>query len=617
MTDLIKLLPDSVANQIAAGEVIQRPASAVKELLENAIDAGATSIQLIVKDAGRTLVQVIDNGCGMSETDARMCFERHATSKIKSADDLFAIKTKGFRGEAMASIAAVSQVEMRSKRKGDALGTKLIIEGSEVLSQEPVNCPEGSNIQMKNLFFNVPARRNFLKSNQVEMRHIMEELERVALAHPDIAFSLNHNGNEVVSLPVSSLKQRIIGIFGKSFNEKLVPIEEETDIVGLKGFIGKPDFAKKVRGEQFFFVNNRFVRSNYLNHAVNKAYDELIKEGMHVSFFLFLEVSPSFIDINIHPTKTEIKFEDERAVYSIINSTVRRSLGKHNLTPSLDFEQENSFNAGIPSKNAILNPPTIKIDPNYNPFHSDNKPVYTSGVKTKNTGLRNEYESLQKIYRETMINGLTKPEDDNDEVLTPEEKPSEKQNFSEHKIFQLHRKYIVSQIKSGVIMIDQQKAHERILYEKLLTNMISNSGATQVELFPETIEFSAGDYQLILDVIPELTALGFDISDFGNGTIVVNGIPADSKEQKPKALIESFLNQYKNDYNPGKDEKTDYIAQAMARSMSIKSGRKLEQAEMQNLIDELFSCEQPNFAPNGKPALITLSLEEIEKRFNR
>lgn len=617
MADLIKLLPDSVANQIAAGEVVQRPASAVKELLENAIDSGATSIQLIIKDAGRTLIQVIDNGCGMSETDARMCFERHATSKIKTADDLFAIKTKGFRGEAMASVAAVAQVELRSRRKGDTLGTKILIEGSEVISQEPENCPEGTHIQLKNLFFNVPARRNFLKSNQVETRHIMEELERVALAHPEIAFSFAHNGNEVVNLPVANLKQRIIGIFGKSFNERLVPVDEETDIVKLRGFIGKPEFAKKVRGEQFFFVNNRFIRSNYLNHAVNNTYRELIKEGMHPTYFLFLDVSPSFIDVNIHPTKTEIKFEDERAVYSIVNSTVRRALGRHNLTPTLDFEQETSFKPGPPSTEALFNPPTIKVNTDYNPFKTDTKTAGSSSRKENTGGSRADYESLNRIYRETLSGGKDAGFSQGADEISSQQHGEASIEKEQYRVFQLNRQYVVSQVKSGLVMIDQQRAHERILYEQLLRNMRDNGGTTQAELFPETMEFSVGDYQLILELMPELTALGFDISDFGGNTIVVNGTPADSKGQKPRVLIELFLNYYKNDYNPSKDKKSDYIAQAMAKSMRIKQGRKLEQTEMQNLIDELFACEQPHFSPSGKPAVISVTLEEIEKRFER
>jgi DNA mismatch repair protein MutL len=627
MADIIELLPDSVANQIAAGEVIQRPASVVKELVENSIDAGSTSIKLIIKDAGKTLIQVIDNGCGMSETDARLSFERHATSKIKAANDLFAIRTKGFRGEALASIAAIAHVEMKTKRREDELGIKIIIEGSSITSQEPDSCSEGTCFSVKNLFFNVPARRNFLKSNPVETKHIIEELQRVALAHPEVAFTMHNNGNEVFNLPAGSLRQRVVSMFNKNYNQRLVPVEEETDILKVTGFVGKPEFAKKTRGEQYFFVNNRFIKSPYLNHAISTAYDELISKDHFPSYFLFLDIDPSTIDINIHPTKTEVKFEDERALYAIIHSSVKQSLGKYNIAPSLDFEQETSFNVPLHPEKEIT-APIISTNKDYNPFNESSETatapktntsgnqLYQQSREKKNT---ENWQELYKVNLEVSSNAFENQE----ETVEPsanlfDKADGTKVDPAETKVtYQLHKKYILTHLKSGFMVIDQQKAHERILYEQLIVSLAHNKGMSQQELFPETIEFSITDYQLLLEMEDEIKALGFDIADFGNNTIAVNGIPADAKNANAKELLESLLEQFKFNVANYKLSKRDNLAQSLARSMSIKPGQVLTTVEMNALVDQLFACEVPYYSPGKKPTIVTFTLEELDKRFEK
>ena len=538
MSNLIKLLPDSVANQIAAGEVVQRPASAVKELLENSIDSGATSVQLILKDAGKTLIQVIDDGCGMSETDARMCFERHATSKIKETNDLFSIRTKGFRGEAMASIAAVAQVEMKTKMIEEELGTKIEIEGSKMTVQEPVQTKDGTSIAIKNLFFNIPARRNFLKSNQVETRHIIDEFERVALTHPEVSFQMMNNGAETFNLPVGTLRQRIVSVFGKNFNQKLVPLDEKTSIMNLTGFIGKPDYAKKTRGEQFFFVNKRYIKNGYLHFAVMQAYQDLIAHKSYPSYFIYMEIDPASIDINIHPTKTEIKFEDEKAIYAILNSAVKQSIGKYQVAPSLDFDQETSFNVEPLSNGMEVKVPQIKVNPNFNPFDNEKtqETRSESSFRTPQTDKR-QVEALQNLYRNT-------PNIEFDSPQIPEQKLVEVE--TEKKIFQIHNRYIYSQIKSGYILIDQQKAHERILYEKFMISMANQTPTTQKELFPVQVEFSTSNFALLKEIWDEVIAIGFDIAEFGKNTISINGIPADIRETNYQKVFESIIEQIKN-----------------------------------------------------------------------
>jgi DNA mismatch repair protein MutL len=612
MSNLIKLLPDSVANQIAAGEVVQRPASAVKELLENSIDSGATSVQLIIKDAGKTLIQVIDNGCGMSETDARMCFERHATSKITDTKDLFSIRTKGFRGEAMASIAAVAQVEMKTKMISEELGTKIEIEGSKITVQEPVQTKDGTSIAIKNLFFNIPARRNFLKSIQVETRHIIDEFERVALTHPEVTFQMINNGSETFNLPVGTLRQRIVGVFGKNFNQKLVPLDEKTSIMNLTGFIGKPDFAKKTRGEQFFFVNKRFIKNGYLHFAVMQAYQDLIAHKSYPSYFIYMEIDPASIDINIHPTKTEIKFEDEKAIYAILNSAVKQSIGKYQVAPSLDFEQETSFNVDPPLEGQDIKIPQIKVNPNFNPFDketSKEKGYSPSFSKPFSKPEPSQIRALDRIYQNnagiSFENLDENPIEDNKLIAVQTEK----------KIFQVHNRYIYSQLKSGYVLIDQQRAHERILYEKFISSLENQVNFSQQELFPIQIEFSSSNFVLLKEIWEEVKVIGFDISEFGKNTISINGVPADIKETDYQKLFENIIEQFKNNKDQLNLDTKESVARSMARNMSIKKGKQLSEREIIQLTDELFACAQPEYLPNGKRTFITVTLSEIEKQF--
>lgn len=626
MPDIINLLPDSVANQIAAGEVIQRPASAVKELLENSIDAQSTAIKLIIKDAGRTLIQVIDNGTGMSETDARMCFERHATSKIRSADDLFHIKTMGFRGEAMASVAAVAQVEMKSKRADDPLGTQIIIEGTELKSQTQCACTKGTSISVKNLFFNVPARRNFLKSDSVELRHIIDEFQRVAIAHPEIAFSLHHNNSELFHLEKGTLRQRLVGIFGDNYNQRLVPVEENTTIVNVSGFIGKPEYARKSRGEQFFFVNGRFIRSSYLHHAVQNAYEQLLPPDAFPSYFINIEIDPRAIDVNIHPTKTEIKFEDERSVYAIIRAAVKQSLGKYNIAPSLDFEQEQSIELPpMKSREEILmNPPKIKVNKNYNPFvieenKAERKKTFDSPVIPFSGSFpvgKGEHGSSawEKSIQKPLEVERRNEEETQTEITIEGEKSAKSTSY------QLHNKYILAHIKTGMIIIDQQAAHERILYEKYYAQAAQQKGASQQQLFPQTIEFSPGDAVVVKELHSELQGLGFDINEFGRNTFIVYGTPAGISDNNVFGLLEKLVEDYKQSEG-GKSKlaetRRDIVARAMAKNLCMKAGETLSNEEMAHIVDELFGCKMPYASPSGKPTLITIPLDEIEKKFRK
>jgi DNA mismatch repair protein MutL len=607
MPDIIHLLPDSVANQIAAGEVIQRPASAVKELMENSVDAGATVIKLIVKDAGKTLLQVVDNGKGMSETDARLCFERHATSKIEKADDLFNIRTKGFRGEALASIAAIAQVEMKTRQHGQQLGTCISIEGSEVKSQEPCSCPEGTIFSIKNLFYNVPARRNFLKSDPVEFRHIMEEFQRVALPHPEIAFTLHHNNTEIFHLQAGTFRQRIAAIFGNNYNERLVPVEEETSIVKVTGFIGKPQYARKTRGEQFFFLNHRFIKSAYLNHAVQTAFEELLPADSFPSYFLVLEVQPHTIDINIHPTKTEVKFEDEKFIYSILRSAVKRSLGKYNISPTLDFEKDNSFDI-LPPVNGTVKAPTITVNPEYNPFDTQKVP------SSKEVGLpktNRSYSLHTGSQVEMPVSEKQEGQQDMEEGLQQEHTEQRKQNY------QLHNRYILTHIKTGFMIIDQQAAHERVLYERYLKQMNGHKGFSQQLLFPMHVELGPSDVDLVKDLLQDIASLGFDLAEFGKNTFIVHGIPAQLTEINAKEVLENIIDHYKHNQQELKLEKRENLARSMARNMAIRSGKRLENEEMNNLIDELFACEMPYASPSGKPTITTFTLEELDKKFKK
>ena len=615
MSDIIHLLPDSVANQIAAGEVVQRPASAVKELMENALDAGSSKIKLILKDAGKTLIQVIDTGCGMSETDARMSFERHATSKIRKADDLFAIRTMGFRGEALASIAAIAQVEMKTRRIGDETGILIEIEGSEIKNQETISSPEGTSISIKNLFYNVPARRNFLKTDSVELRHIIDEFQRVAIPNPSVAFSLHHNNTEVFHLEPGTMKQRLMSIFGSSYNTRLVPVEEDTAIVKIKGFVIKPDFAKKTRGEQFFFLNKRFIKSPYLHHAVQSAFEQLLPSDSFASYFLMLDVDPKTIDINIHPTKTEVKFEDEKAIYAFLRSAIKKSLGQFNISPSLDFDQEaHLYNMPLKPIDGIYKQPTIKVDQNYNPFKTD--PSSASKDSERELSNRGNWEKMYSRHADNQLEFEIKKEEDSQQTINTNW-DNELHESNKKSTYQLHNKYILSHIKTGFMVIDQQGAHERILYEQILENFEKHKSVTQQELFPKTIELNASDFELVKELHSEIQALGFDISEFGKNTFIIHGVPADTAEYDSSTLLEGLIENYKQNLLELKSEKRENLARSMARNMAIKSGKSLTQEEMNELIDELFACKMPYSTPSGKPTITTFSSDDLDKRFKK
>jgi DNA mismatch repair protein MutL len=617
MSDIIHVLPDAVANQIAAGEVVQRPASVVKELIENAIDAGADKIQLIIQDAGKTLIQVIDNGSGMSPSDAVRCFERHATSKIKKAEDLFAITSMGFRGEAMASIAAVAHVTLKTKRAEDELGIEIQMEGSQQTAENVVACPKGTNIAVKNLFFNIPARRNFLKSNSVEMRHIIDEFQRIALAHPEVHMRLEHDGGELFHLPSEGLKQRIVHVFGQHYNQRLVPVQEQTTILQVEGFVGKPEFAKRTRGEQFFFVNKRFIKDPYLHHAVMNAYEEILQPDTYPLYVLFIEIDPAKIDINVHPTKTEIKYEDERAIYAIIRSAVKRSLGRYNIAPSLDFDQETGFSQLIqPKPLDQITPPSIQFNPLFNPFDTAKSSSSTSSVKSNTfsrnpqAGIPDQWAQLYEITEEATPVQMHLHEE-SETQLNPQQSISKQ-------LFQLHNRYIVSQIHSGFMLIDQQAAHERILYEQFLAQLDTRQGASQQLLFPQTVTLSAADFALMQDLLPEVQALGFQIRIFGKNALIIEGIPAELPENTQEIqLIESMLEDLKNKQQDVKLPKRDKIARSLARTAAIKAGAVLTNLEMANLIDQLFACEAANVSLQGKPILLTFTLNELKERFDR
>ncbi len=614
MSDIIHLLPDTVANQIAAGEVIQRPASAVKELLENALDAGATHIQLIVKDAGKTLMQVIDNGSGMSDTDARLSFERHATSKISHADDLFCIRTMGFRGEALASVAAIAHIELKTKLHDASLGTQIIIEGSEVKSQEPCQYAGGTSISVKNLFFNVPARRNFLKSDTQETSHIQEEFYRIALINPNIAFTYHHNGKLICQLGKSNQKQRIVNVFGKNYAERLIPIEQETNISKFNGYIGKPEFARKTRGEQYFFVNKRFFKHPYLHHAVANAFQELLPEKSFPSYFINFEIDPKEIDINIHPTKTEIKFQDEKTIYALLRSVVKQSIGKFNIAPSIDFEVEHSLNLTPPPKGYDVKPPSIKINPDFNPFDDKNKRSYSPPKPTERE--QSNLQNWEKLFDEDKSEASSVK-------ITPQEK---QQSFDseldtsvsalpDYTFFQFQNRYVVTSVKSGLIIIDQQNAHERILYEQFIETIETQKGVSQQQLFPQTIVFSPSDSELLKDLKSEMALLGFDVNEFGLNTFVVNGIPANMVDENIKDMIEGMLENFKKNLMSLKVDKKINLALSMARNMAIKPGKMLMQEEIQSLVDKLFGCKLPYQSPSGKKILISITLDELSEKF--
>lgn len=611
MPGIIQLLPDHVANQIAAGEVVQRPASVVKELLENAVDAKATDIKLLIKDAGKTLVQVIDNGQGMNITDARLCFERHATSKIRQAEDLFSLYTKGFRGEALASIAAIAHVEMKTRQETDELGTHIVIEGSRFVSQDMTVVPRGTSFSIKNLFFNIPARRNFLKSDVVEFRHIVDEFQRVAMAHPDIDFSMYHNGSEVFNLPASNLRQRIVNIFAGKTNEKLVPVKEDTEIVKLEGFVTKPEFAKKNRGEQFFFVNDRFIKSGYLHHAVMSAYEGLLKDGCQPAYFLYLTVPPQSIDINIHPTKTEIKFDDEHALYAILRAAVKHSLGQFNVAPVLDFERDANLDTPYDYKDRPASVPLIQVDPSFNPFAPDAPSRSFSG------GSRVSSASWESLYV-----GFSQ----DTEVITPavemdfekeEVAPSlfeDQETRQTGRTYQIHKKYIVSPIKSGMVIIDQQRAHQRILYERFLAGLTVHQAASQQLLFPLELFFSAPEMEMLREISPALTNAGFRI-DASADRVVITGVPVNVTESEVSIVLEQLLSDLQDGIPGASFSQSDSISKSMARSLAVKTGTYLSEKEQENIVNSLFACKEADVSPFGKPTFITMSVEDIDKKF--
>lgn len=591
MSDIIKLLPDSVANQIAAGEVIQRPASAAKELLENAVDCGAKQITLVVKDAGKTLIQVSDDGSGMSETDARMSFERHATSKISKADDLFAIKTMGFRGEALASIAAIAQVEMKTKPKGDEIGTCLIIEGSKVISQEPCQCPSGTTISVKNLFYNVPARRNFLKSNNVEIRHIMEEFIRISTVNCNVGFSYYSNDKLVYKLLPGGMKSRIVALFGNVYNERLITVSQKTDTVEISGFIGKPEFAKKTRGEQYFFVNSRFIKHPYLHHAVNNAYTELIPVDSFPSYFINIEIDPKNIDINIHPTKTEVNFQDARYIYAILHAAAKQSIGKHSLTPVLDFDIIPDIEAAFQSQPSVdLKQPSIKVNPDFNPFK------------------KQSVENWQTLYTDQSHN--PSQSSGGKEVLSSS-KLTESE-FESNKFLQIHYRFITCNVASGMMVIDQHLAHERIIYEEILEKLKGSSQPSQQQLFPQNIHLSPGDAEIVRSLIPELARIGFILEELGPVDYVIVGIPTDIQENDVNQIIEKIIENHKANVDDLNYDKNINLARSIATNLSIKHGTKLDEVEMQRIFDSLFMCKVPRVSPGGKKTLTIVDISELE-----
>ncbi len=612
MADIIHLLPDSVANQIAAGEVIQRPASVIKELVENSIDAGADKIKINIKDAGKTLIQVIDNGCGMSETDARMAFERHATSKITKAGDLFSIHTKGFRGEALASVAAIAHVVMKTRPHNEETGIEIAIEGSKVTGQDPVQCDPGTNIAVKNLFFNVPARRKFLKSDNTEFRHIIVEFQRAALSHPGIAFIVVHNNNEIYNLPPENTRQRIIHTIGRHINSSLTSLNTDTSIAGVKGYIGKPELAKKTFGEQFFFVNNRYMRHPYFHKAVMKAYDRILPPETVPSYFIFLDTDPGKIDVNIHPTKTEIKFEDEAAVFQVIMASVKEALGKFNLTPSIDFNSEGSINIPVTGRDTEVKPPVIDVDPHFNPFDKEKPGKVYRGHGHRAGRVEKDWE---KLYE-----GFEDPLDHPDSFKITDENVQTRieslvATFASHGYLQIKGKYILTTVKSGILLVDQKRAHERILFEKFMRQEQQQIQAAQKQLYPESIELDPADFNLLKDILDEINGIGFDISEFGKNSVIVNGCPSEITNSRPAELIDHILGEFKSTGGDIKITAREKIARSLACTAAIGYDKVFEEEEMRELIDKLFACENPNYSPSGKAILSIIELNELEHRF--
>lgn len=597
MSDVIRLLPDSVANQIAAGEVIQRPASAVKELLENAIDAGASRIDLVIRDAGKTLIQVTDNGCGMSETDARMCFERHATSKIEKADDLFSIRTMGFRGEALASIAAVAQVELRTRRHADEHGTVVRIEGSKVVGHEIAACPVGTTIYVRNLFFNVPARRNFLKSTTVELRHVMDEFQRVALVHPHITFTMAHNDKEMLHLGSGSFKQRIIGIMGGVFNERLLSVSQEVAKIKVEGFVVKPEFSRKTRGDQFFFVNNRFIRHAYFHHAVENAYSELLPKETFPGYFIHITIDPSEIDVNIHPTKTEVNFLDTKLVYALLHAAVRKTLGMHQLSPRLDFDADNSHGIDfgeISRANREVRPPAVTVNTDFNPFRNPSQLPFGEAQRLKPN------ESWRLFYQDSS------PAPEQTKENLRQDNPTGASIF-----LQVHGTYVLSVVKSGILLIDQHLAHWRIQFERFMALLGSGKVVSQQILFPHTIQLNPRDALLCESLMDEMRLLGFDISQAGERTFVLSGLPEGTVNNDADALLEGILEYFRIHSDQVEQHTQQHLVQALAQKTSWPYGKTLTQSEMASLVDSLFACRQPELSPDGRKIFTLLNIDHL------
>ena len=610
MSDVIRLLPDSVANQIAAGEVIQRPASVIKELVENAVDAGAKHIDVLVTDAGKTSIQVIDDGKGMSETDARLAFERHATSKIREASDLFALRTMGFRGEALASIAAVAQVELRTCLEDEDLGTSLCIAGSKVESQEAVACPKGSNFQVKNLFYNIPARRKFLKSNQTELSNILTEFERIALVNPEVSFTLHHNGTEMLNLPAIQLKQRIMGVFGKKINQELLSVEVDTTMIRISGFVGRPETSRKKGARQYFFVNGRYMRHPYFHKAVMDAYEQLVPIGEQVSYFLYFEVDPSNIDVNIHPTKTEIKFENEQAIWQILSAAIKESLGKFNAVPSIDFDTE-----GMPDIPAFENSPYSGIqmpkttyNPDYNPFNTSSASSYS---RQETNGWEQLYEGLEQHVATS--SPFTYPDDGDNFVEQSMEESSSPETSSQH--YQYKGRFILTSVKSGLMVIDQHRAHIRILYDRYLNQIASCKGVSQGMLFPDIVQFPASEIPVLQSILEDLSYLGFELTDLGGGSYAINGIPAGIEGLRPTELVQDMVHTAMEKGCKVKEEVQGMLALSLAKAAAIVQGQVLSNEEMNHLVDGLLTSTSPNYTPDGKTALVVIKEDELEKMF--
>lgn len=625
MSDIIRLLPDHIANQIAAGEVVQRPASVVKELMENSIDAGATKINLIVKDGGRTLIQIIDNGSGMSAVDARMSFERHATSKISSADDLFKLQTKGFRGEALASIAAIAHVTMKTKLHDAELGTELLVEGSKIVLQEPINAVGGTSIAVKNLFYNVPARRNFLGKDTTEYQKILEEFLRIALVHPEIEFTFIHNGDEVYNLPIAkSLRLRIVGIYGARFNEKLVPVNEETDIVKITGFVTKPEAERSANDRCFFFVNHRYFKDRYYNHAVMTAYEGMLPAGKYPPYFLYLEVPTHSIDVNVHPTKTEVKFEESQFIYQILRSAVKQALGQNNIVSTLDFEQETSFEVPLLKKGEEVKMPEIKVNPEFNPFltqpNREDKnlsAIHQHGfgkVKPNKADWENFYEITKGQTTEADEEDESDEEEEEVGEITIESSLNEVQPEEKKKPYQINEKYILTTVKNGFMLIDQYRAHCRILFDEMMAKMTSGKVQSQQLLFPEELMIERTERSYWQDLLPTLQSLGFELI-LASDTLKISAVPTEVKDKNPQRVLTDLMDEYRHSEQTNLTLQERIVA-GVASAMAIRGGTRLTTDEMLYLVDALFASSSPMISPKGKKVVETITIDELTKRFN-